>query len=104
GRDAVGLHHLGDGVDAAVPAAGGELGVHPRAAVAGLDLGMDGPDLPEEGSATLLLGAGGAVAPGVVAGRGDRERLAEQAHRPLLPVRLDEAEGHSASWAKKAAA
>ena len=98
------LHQLGHGVDAAILAAGDQLGVHPRAAVAGLDLGVDRPDLHEEGVAALLLNAGRAVAPGVVAGRGDLERFAEQTHRPLVAVFLDEAEGHSASLAKNAAA
>ena len=65
---------------------------------------MDCPDLHEEGVAALLLHAGWAVTPGRVAGRGDFERFAEQAHRPLMAVLLDKAEGHSASLAKNAAA
>src|SRR5262249_6022813 len=42
--------------------------------------------------------------PGVEAGGGDPQRLAQRAHGPLRAVFLDEAEGHVASLAKNAAA
>src|SRR6185437_203039 len=104
GHDAVFLHQFGHRVDAAVLSAGHQFGMHPRAAVASLDLSVDRPKLHEEEVAAPLLGTGRAVAPGIVAGRGDLQRLAEQTHRPLLAVLLDKAEGHSASVAKNAAA
>src|SRR5262249_14992903 len=104
GRDPVLLHQLGHGVDAAALAPSDQLGVDAGAAVTGLDLGVDRPDFHEQSVAALLPGAGGTAAPGVVAGGGNPERFAEQAHGPPLPVLLDEAEGHSASLAKNAAA
>src|SRR5262249_39668296 len=97
-------HQLGDGIDAAVVAAGHQLGVDARAAIAGLVLGVDGPDLHEESVASLLPSAAGALPPGIVAGGGDLERFAEQPHGPLALVFLDEAVGHVASLAKNAAA
>src|SRR5262245_27086901 len=75
-----------------------------RAAVAGLELGVDGADLHEQAVASLLRGAAGAVAPGVVAGGRDVQRVAQDAHGPLVPVLFDEAVDHSASWAKSAVA
>src|SRR5262249_12150909 len=104
GPGVVVAHELGDRVDAAVVSAVHQLGMSPRAAVAGVELGMDGPDLHEQGVVALLPGAGGAVAPGVVAGRRDVQRLTEPADGPLLAVLFDEAEGHSASRAKSAVA
>src|SRR4051812_33915807 len=67
GRDVVLLHQPGHGVDAAVVSAGHQLSVDARAAVARLELGVDGADRHEQGVASLLAGALGAVAPGVVA-------------------------------------
>src|SRR5205823_6263898 len=83
---------------------GRQLGVDARAAVAGLELGMDRPDLDDQGRAALLAGTGGPCAPGVVAGGRDFEGFAQQSHRPLVAVLVDEAEGHVASLAKNAAA
>src|SRR5262249_51286487 len=97
-------HQPGDGVDAAVVAAGGQLGVEARAAVAGLGLGVDGPDLHEESVLPLLAGAAGALPPGVGAGGGNGPRFTEQTDRPPVLVLVDEAEGHVASLAKNAAA
>ena len=54
GRNAVRLHQLGHGVDAARQAARHQLGVDAWAAVAGLDLGVDRPDLDEQAVAALL--------------------------------------------------
>src|SRR5262249_36977140 len=71
GPDVVVAHDLGHRVHAAVVAAGRQLGVDARAAVAGLELGVDGPHLDEQDVVPLLPGAGGAVAPGVVAGGRD---------------------------------
>jgi site-specific DNA recombinase len=68
------LHQLGDGVDAAVVAAGRQLGMDTRAAVAGLELGVDSPDLHQEGVVSLLQSAAGTLPPGVVAGGGDSQR------------------------------
>jgi hypothetical protein len=85
-------------------AAGQQLGVDAGAAVAGLELGVDGPDFHEEGVAPLLLSAAGTLPPGVVAGGGNLQRFAEQSHGPLVAVFVDEAVGHVASWAKNAAA
>src|SRR5262245_34995422 len=76
----------------------------PRAAVADLELGMDGPDLYEQGILLLRAGTGGAVPPGVVAPRRDAQRVAQHAGGPLALVLVDEAEGHSASRAKSAVA
>src|SRR5262249_42165693 len=81
-------HQLGDGVDTAVVAAGQQLGVDAWTAVTGLDLGMDGADLPEEGVASLLPSAAGALPPSVVAGGGDLQCLAKPAHGPLILVFL----------------
>src|SRR5207249_2023407 len=68
------------------------------------ELGVDGPDLYEQGVLPLLPGAGGAVAPGVVARGRDVQCVAQQAHRPLVTVFVDEGEGHITSWAKSAVA
>src|SRR5262249_57244388 len=95
---------LGHRVPGALVAAGGQFGVDARAAVAGLELGVDGADLHEQGVLPLLAGAGGPLAPGVVPGRRDVQRGAQQAHRPLVAVFVDEAEHHSTSWAKSAVA
>ncbi len=48
------LPQFGNGVDAAGVAAGNQLGVDARAAVADLELGMDGTDLHEQKAASLL--------------------------------------------------
>src|SRR5262249_8748440 len=74
------------------------------AAVAGLDLGVDGPHLHEEGVLALLLGAARTLPPGVVGGGADTQRLTEQADGPPALVLVDEAVGHVASRAKNAAA
>src|SRR5262249_61500971 len=94
----------GHGVNAAVLAAGRQLGMDARAAVAGVELGADGADLREQGVVPLLACAGGAVAPGVVAGGRDVQRRAEQAHGPGALVLFDEEVGHSTSRAKSAVA
>src|SRR5205085_12454248 len=104
GPNFVVTHELGHGVDAAVVPAGRQFGVDARAAVACLELGMDRPDLPKQGVVPLLAGAGGAVAPGVVASGRNVERVAQHADRPLALVFVDEAEGHIASRAKSAVA
>src|SRR5262249_46429854 len=70
----------------------------------GLELGMDGPDLHEQGIALLLPIAAGALPPGIVAGGGSLQRFAQQPHGPLVAVFVDEAVGHVASLAKNAAA
>src|SRR5262249_6638684 len=81
-----------------------QLLVHAGAAVACLDLGVDGAHLHEEKVLPLFLGAGGTLPPGVVAGGGDLQRCTQQADGPLVLVCLDEAEGHVASLPKNAAA
>jgi hypothetical protein len=80
---------LGDGVDAAVVAAGHQFGVDARAAVAGLDLGVDCPDLHKQGIASLLSGAARGSLPGVVASGGDLQRRAEPTHGPAVLVLVD---------------
>src|SRR5262249_11060048 len=104
GHDAVLAHQFGHGVDAADLAVGVQLGVHARAAVTGLDLAVDGPDLDHQAVTPLLASAGRAPPPGVVAGGGDLQRVAEQAHGPSAFVFLNGAEGHVSSRAKNAAA
>src|SRR5262249_34370916 len=86
----------------APPPAAGRPGGDARAAVAGLGLGVGGPYLHEQGVLPLLAGADRPLPPGVVAGGGDVERRAEQAHGPLLTGFVDEAEGHGASRAEGA--
>src|SRR4051812_23224792 len=95
---------LSDGIDTAVVPARDQFLVDAWATVAGLDLGVDGPDLHDEGVAALLLLAARSLPPGVVTGGGNRERLAEQTDRPVVLVLVDEAVGHVASLAKNAAA
>src|SRR5262245_62159861 len=102
--DAVVAHQLGNGVDTTGVAPSDQLLVDAGAAVAGLDLGVDGPDLHQESVVALLLGAWGPLPPGVVAGGADTQCLAEQADRPAVLVPVDEAVGHVASRAKNAAA
>src|SRR5579884_4299574 len=104
GPDVVVAHQLGHGIEAASGAAGLELGMHARAAVALLDLGVDGSDLHEEGVPALLQCADRARTPGVEALGRDTEGFAQHGHGPGLPVLLDEGEDHSASLAKKAVA
>src|SRR5262249_19212021 len=104
GHDSVLAHQPGDGVEAAGVPACDQFLVHARAAVAGLDLGVNGPHLHEESVVPLSPLAAGPLPPGVVAGRGDLQRLTEQADGPVVLVLVDEAEGHVASLAKNAAA
>src|SRR5262249_28018886 len=104
GSDVVVTHQLGDRVDAAGVTARRQLGVPARAAVAGLDRGVDRPDFHAESVVPLLLGAAGALPPGVVAGGRDLQRRAKQPDGPAVHVRVDEAVGHVASLAKNAVA
>jgi hypothetical protein len=78
--------------------------VHARAAVTFLELLMDGLDLDGESLASLLLRAGGAMPPGVVAAGSDLQQPTHQPHRPLPAVFIEEAVFHSDSLAKKAVA
>src|SRR5271166_2643715 len=82
--------------------AGRQLGVDARAPVAGLDRGVAGPDLHEQGVLPLLAGADGSLPPGVVAGGRDLQGVAPQAYGPLVTVLVDEVEHHITSWAKSA--
>src|SRR5262249_11524475 len=66
--------------------------------------GVNGRQLEEESVVPLSPLAAGPLPPGVVAGRGDLQRLTEQADGPVVLVLVDEAEGHVASLAKNAAA
>src|SRR5262249_20155640 len=59
--------------------------------------------LHQEGVASLRPSAARALPPGVVAGGGDSQRVAEPAHGPLVLVVVDEAAGHVASPAENAA-
>src|SRR5215469_3691571 len=104
GGDTVLTHELGHGVDAATLAACSQFHMDARAAVALFHLLVDGLDLLGQSLAALLLGTGGAIAPGVVAAAGHLQHLAHQPHRPLTAVRVDEAVLHSDSLAKKAVA
>src|SRR5437660_5912785 len=104
GHDAILPHQPGHGVDAAVVAAGHQLSVDAWAAVAGLDLGMDGLDHDDQGLPPLPLAAARSLPPSIVASGGNLQRLAQQADRPPVLVLVDEAEGHIASLAKNAAA
>jgi hypothetical protein len=104
GPDVVVVHQLGDGVDAAGDAFGLQLGVEARAAVAFLDLGMDGTDLHQESITALLLFAGGPRAPGVEARGGNPEGVTQQANGPDVLVLLDEGKDQRTSLAKKAVA
>src|SRR5205085_2863962 len=71
---------------------------------AGLELLVDGLDVHGQDVATLLLKTRGPILPGVEASGADSQDIAHQSNRPLLPMGLDEAVGHSASVAKKAVA
>jgi hypothetical protein len=97
GPDFVVTHELGHRILAAVMTTGHQLLLDARAAVARLELGMDGADLHEQRVLPLLAGAGWAVPPGVVAGWRDVQRIAQHAHRPLVAMFVDEAEHHIAS-------
>src|SRR5262249_59311672 len=66
--------------------------------------GVWGGDAPEGGAPPLLPGAGGSLPPGVVAGGRDAQRVAQEAHGPLVAVLFDEAKGHITSRAKSAVA
>jgi site-specific DNA recombinase len=104
GRDPGLAHEPGDGVDAAAVPAGDQLGVQARAAVPGLHLGVDGADPGGQLVAPLPTATRRALPPGVIPGGRDRERVAQHGHGPAAPMLVDEAEGHVASAAKKAAA
>src|SRR5207244_12419061 len=92
------------GGDAAGLPAGQQFRMDAGAAIAGLDLLVDGLDLDQQGIAALLLVAQRALSPGVVAGDRDLQHVTQHGHGPLIAARLDEAELHSASLAKKAVA
>jgi len=74
------------------------------AAVAALDLGVDGSNFHEESVLLLFLRAAGTLPPDIVAGRGNLQRFTEQADGPLSLVVVDEAVGQVAFLAKNAAA
>src|SRR5438270_455382 len=95
---------VGPPAHAAGDAALGQLLGQAWRAIAFLDLAVDGPDFHQEGIAALLPGACGTLLPGVEAGAGNAEGVAEDGHGPVLLVSLDEGEDHSASLAKKAVA
>src|SRR5262249_2562540 len=80
------------------------FGVHSWAAVAFLDLVMDGLNLAGQDLAALLPCTGGAMPPGVVAAGGHLQHLAHQPHRPRATIFVHEAGSPSDSLAKKAGA
>ena len=75
-------HQPGHGVDAAGLAPRDQLGVDARAAVAGLDLAVDGLDRDDQGLAPLRPAARRPPPPGVVAAGGDAQDPAHQPDRP----------------------
>src|SRR4051794_29695679 len=76
----------------------------PRAAVAGLDLAMDGLDRYDQGALPGRPDALRPPPPVVVAARGDAQDPAHQPDRPSLAVAFDEVVPHDDSLAKKAVA
>ena len=94
GPDARLPHQARDRVEAHGVAPGEQLRVHPGAAVAPLELGVDGTDLGRQCLAALAGFAPGAIQPGVAAGGADAEQLAHQPDRPAPAVLLDEGEPH----------
>src|SRR5207248_752701 len=81
-----------------------QLGVQPRAAVAALQLPVNRFELDDQGVPLLLALRGRAGPPGVEAASRDLQHPAEQPHRPVLPMVLDEGVPHDDSLAKKAVA
>ena len=104
GPDAVGPHDLGRRVHAARHAAGGQLGVHPRAAVPRLHIGVDLPDAGGQPGPPGRRGAGRPLRPRVEPRAGDAQRPAQRRHRVLAAAFLGPGEGHFVRAAKNAAA
>jgi site-specific DNA recombinase len=102
--DAAGTHQLGHGIHTARDPAGGQLGVHPRAAVAALHLGVDLPDPGDQLGPPGRRGTRRSLEPGVVARPGHAQRSAHDRHGVLLAAFFDPGEGYFVRAAKNAVA